>query len=513
MIALKKLSMSVAAVALIAACAASHETEKSVAAAPGAVAPVAPPAPPPPPPAPPSTPDAEFRNAKPAAAAAAVQFIAPVPTEKTLANGAKLLVVENHAVPLASIDLLIETGADGEPLGKTGLAKFTAAMLEEGTAKRSATELASQLEDLAAQHFAIAGQETIRVHMNCLTETLPQCLALLADMAVHPAFRKEDLERTRGLLLADVAQKQANPAALARDEMARVVYGAKSPWGQPAGGTEATLKAITEADLRRFHADYFRPTNAIISISGDVAAGQAAQLVTEAFASWKKEPRKTVKMPKVAASEKRETILVDKAGASQSQVWVFGTAVSAKDADAVPLRVTSYILGGPFARLDMNIREGKGYSYGVRSSVSLMREHGIWAAQGGVKANVTAEALVEYERELKGLATGALREGELKNAQEGLIRSLPSQLERNDAVSAAMATLAFNGQPLDYYRTLPAEVAKVDGAAVARVAAKYDRPGAWSVVIVGPKAVVEARLNQSKYGEVELPVAAPPAAK
>ena len=488
---------------------------QQIAAAPAKPLPPTPPASPPPPPPPPSTPDAEFRTAKPAPAAGAATFTAPVPTSRMLKNGARLLVVENHAVPLVSVDLLIETGTDGEPAGKAGLANFVANMLDEGTKKMSATQQAEKIEDLAAHINSFAGQETMRVHLNCLKETLPEALELFADMVVNPAFNKDDVERVRGLLMTEQEQKLASPNALARDEMSRILYGDKHPWGQPAGGTPATLKAITQKDLVQFHASYFRPTNAIISVSGDVTEAEIGKLIEEKFASWKKQPRVAVKLPKLPVEKARSFVLVDKPGASQSQVWTFGHAVAAKDPDAIPLRIASYILGGPFARLDMNIRENKGYSYGVRASASLMREHGTWLAAGGIKANVTAEALTEFEKELTGFATGALKDGELANAKEALVRSLPSTLETNDAVAGSMASLAFNGQPLDYYRTLPAAVAKVDAAEVARVAAKYDRPEAWSIVIVGPRAASEEKLNAMKLGALVVKSAsgAPAAAK
>lgn len=486
------------------ACAASQPQQKAAPVAAAAPTPVAPatPAGPPVPPAPIDTPDAPFRTGKPSPAANSAKFTAPVPVERTLPNGAKLLVVENHAVPLVSITVLIETGIDGEPIGKAGLSKFVAGMLTEGTKTRNATQLAEQIEDLSTILFATSGQETTQVRFNSLKEVLPQSLDLLADVLANPAFRKEDVERERGLMLTDLEQKRANPGLLARDEQTRILYGDKHPWGQPMGGTADTLKSITIADMVKFHDLYFRPTNAIISVSGDVTADEVTKLLTEKLAGWKKRPRVAVKLPKTRLSGKRTVVLVDKPEASQSQVWTFGPAVSAKDPDAIPLRVASYILGGPFARLDLNIRENKGYSYGARANVALLKDHGVWQASSGVKANVTAEALGEFEKELSAFVAPELKAGELDNAKEAQVRSLPSQLERNDAVSAAMAQLAFNGQPLDYYRTLADKVAKVDAATIARVTAKYDRPENWSIVIVGPRAASEEKLKAMKLGDI-----------
>ena len=501
----KKLNIGIAIVATLLACSRAETRPTPPPAAEAAPAPEpAKPATPAPPPPPASTPDADFRAKQPEALATPSQFTAPVPIERKLKNGAQLLVVENHSVPLVSIDVLIETGIDGEPPGKAGLARFAASMLEEGTRKLTASQLAEAFEDQAIDYSANAGQENIRLHLNALTESLPRALELLEQVMVEPAFHKEDVERVRGLMLAALQAKQASPPALARDEVNRIFYGEKSPWGQPLGGTKATLNAITVADLQRFHADYFRPANAIISVSGDVDAAALEKLLEEKLSAWKKEPRRSVKLPQLTPPSARSVVLVDKPGASQSQVWVFGPAVAANDADAVPLRLASYVLGGPFMRLDLNIREGKGYSYGVRANVSGLRDHGLWIASGSVKAAVTAESLTEYENELKGLAGGELRDGELFAAKQALIRSLPSTLERNDAVASAMATLAFNGQPLDYYRTLPAKVEAVDAAEVARVAKKYDHPEAWSIVIVGPKAASEEKLKALGLGAINV---------
>ncbi len=493
--------LSAAAALTLSACASAPKP--APVAAPVAQVPVMPSAPagelPPAPP--PSTPDSPFRSSKPTAAAGSAQFTAPVPTERLLPNGVKLLVVENHAVPLVAITVLIETGIDGEPLGKAGLSKFVAAMLTEGTKTRDATQLAEQIEDLSTILGAQSLQEATQIRFNSLKEVLPQSLDLLADVIMNPAFRKEDVERTRGLMLTDLEQKASSPGLLARDEQLRIMYGDKHPWGQPTGGTPETIKAITIADMQKFHDLYFRPTNTIISVSGDVTADEIAKLLTEKLSGWKKRPRVAVKLPKLRPP-KRSIVVVDKPGASQSQVWTFGPATSAKDPDATALRVANHILGGPFARLDLNIRENKGYSYGARSSVTMFRDHGSWLANSGVKADVTAEALAEFEKELQAMVKPELKPGELENAKQALVRSLPSQLERNDAVAGAMAMLAFNGQPLDYFRTLADQVAKVDEAAVARVTAKYDRPETWSIVIVGPRAASEAKLKAMKLGDI-----------
>jgi zinc protease len=451
------------------------------------------------------TPDAEFRAAKPEALATQAPFEAPVPVEKRLKNGARLFVVENHNVPLVAVDVRIQTGNDGDPLPKAGLADFVADMLTEGTATKSAPEVSAAIENLAAHLSASAFPESTRVALNSLKETLPQALDVMADVLLNPAFRPEDIERVRGLLLTDLLQKNANPAAIARDEVGRLLWGEKHPWGQPSGGTPQTVKAIGQADLKKFHDTWFRPNNAIISVAGDITPAEAKKLLDERLSAWKPKAVPKLRLPAPPALGARAITLVDKPSASQSQVLAVGRLFGARDPDAVPMRVANNVLGGLFgSRLNMNLRENKGYSYGVRSQVNLMKRAGSLIAAGGIVAKNTPEALVEYEKELRTFASGEVSDEELAKAKEAYTRSLPSALETDDAVAASIAVLASYGLPLDYYRTLPGKIARVTKADVARVARKYVKPDAWPVVIVGPRAPNEEKLKNLHLGPVHV---------
>jgi zinc protease len=452
-----------------------------------------------------TTPDAEFRQTRPPTAARETRFEAPVPAEARLANGARLLVAENHAVPLVSIEVLVRTGVNGEPSGKGGLASFTAGMLTEGTKKHPALAFSAAVEDLAARLGASADLETSRVRLNCLTETLPQALDLLAEALATPAFRTEDVERVRGILLTGLTQKKASPSALAADQASRILYGEKHPWGRPAGGTPQTLKAIARADLVRFHQTWYRPNNAIVSVSGDTSLAQMKKLLDEKLAQWRPKPLPELRLPAFPALARRTVTLVNKPGASQSQVWVVSPLFPATHPDRVPVAVANNVLGGLFSsRLNMNLREQKGYSYGVRSGPRLGRSYGSLYAAGGVQAKFTAESLAEYEKELEAFSSGALRDGELRQSKEAIIRGLPAALETNDAVSSSMATLAHVGLPLDWYRRLPGLVAAVDAAEVARVARQYFRPERMAVVVVGPPGDSRQKIEALGLGPLEV---------
>jgi zinc protease len=457
-----------------------------------------------------ATPDAEFRQARPAATAAQPSYTAPVPVERTLKNGARLLVVESHAVPLVSIEVLIAIGADADPTGKRGLAGFTADMLREGSTTHPSQQLAGELDDLAARLGSGAGLETSSVRLNCLKETLPQALDLLTEVLTNPAFAPADLERVRNLLITDLVQKKGSAPALAADEVARLAWGERHPWGQPEGGTPESLKAITRDDLLRFHRAWYRPGNAIISVAGDVTPVEIEGLLQSRLAGWTGKAPARPKLPEPPVLGARTLTLVDKPGATQSQVWVFGRAMPANHPDRVALGIANAILGGSFgSRINMNIREAKGYSYGARMAVTSLRERGLWIASSGIKANVTAEAVAEFEKELVGFESGELREGELAHAKEQALRALPSALETVDAVASRMAMLAFHGLPLDEEQRLPAKIAAVDAAEVARVVKAWLHAGTMPVVIVGPAAESKSKLEALGLGTVELKAAAP----
>lgn len=466
-----------------------------------APAPVAPP--PAAPPAPATTPDEAFRAKKPEPLAGQGRFEAPVPKQLRLKNGLQVLIYENHAVPLVGAELLVKTGADGNPLDKAGLAELHAAMLEEGTKKRTATQIAEQLEDLAAVLSVGASLDATRVHLNALAETLPQALDLMADIATAPAFTQQDLDRVRKSYLTELAQRQAAPAFIASNTVARALYGEKHPWGQPAGGTEAVIAKLQPKDLSRFHDTYVVPANAVLTLSGDVKADAIEGLLEKSFGSWKGKAPKPLKLP-APPHTTREILVVDHPG-SQSRVSVGKLMLTAADPDVVPMRTANYVLGGLFSsRLNLNLREDKAYSYGVFSGLSFNDRTGVFTSGGNIVAVHTPEAIAEMEKEFVRFSSGEVTPEELGAAKSAYVRSLPSQLETNDAVASSLGTLVLNGLPLDYYAKLPEQVASVSAADVARVAQKYVTPDQWPVVVVGPYGKDTQKLEALKLGAVKV---------
>ena len=446
----------------------------------------------------------QFRVGRPPALAREGAFEAPVPLERKLKNGARLLLVPNHAVPLVAIQVRLLHGADAEAIPKAGLASLVAEAAAEGTKKRTAEKLARDIDQLAARINSFATLDSAGVQMNCLRETLEACLALLADVVAHPAFRAEDVERVRSLRLARLAQKQASIGQLAQDEARRLLYGEAHPWGQPGGGTPASVQALTRADLAAHHAAWWVPNDAVISVSGDIEPDEATAQLEKAFASWKKKA-----LPKLALAAPKPTLrrfvsAVDKPSATQSQVWMVGPLVPASHPDALALEIANNVIGGVFtSRLNLNLRERLGISYGVFSNVQLAGTSGAFFAQGGIVAKSTATAAAEYEKEVAAFATGDLSDVELQRARDTFVRSLPSQFETNDAVAGAMANLVVSRLPLDHYRTLAARAKALTRDEVSAAVKRHFKPDSWPVVIVGPLAGSRAELDALGFGAVE----------
>jgi zinc protease len=352
-------------------------------------------------------------------------------------------------------------------------------------------DIAKQLEDLAAELSASSGLEATRVHLNCLSETLPEAIEVFSDVILHPAFQPEDLERVRGLKLTELQEKLAYPPAVASDELSRLLYGEKHPWGKPAGGTPASVKSITAKDLSALHAATFHPNNAQLTVSGDVTTDALLPLLTELFEGWEAKDVKAPRLPSFPKLKAGRRELVDRPMATQSQVWMGTRLFPAASPDAIPVMVANNALGGLFtSRLNMNLREDKNLSYGVKSQVALNSDSGALLAAGGMYADKTEEAAKEMKKELTGF--DAVTDEELANGKTAIIRSLPSVLETNDAIASAFNSLTVKGLPLDYYETLSQRVSDVTKDDVGRVAQKYLAAAPWQVVVVGPAAQVKA---------------------
>ncbi len=369
------------------------------------------------------TPDAPFRQVLPAAGPQVV-FRAPVPTVQTLRNGLAVWIVEDHAVPLATVELVVRAGEDTDPPGRPGTASFVADMLDEGTALRDASAIAAAFEDQAALFRSQSDKDSLIAAVSFPAASLTPVLDVFADCVLHPAFRRADLERVRALRLGDLAQLQADPAQIGKTVLDRTVFGDQSPWAFPSLGTVASIKAAGADQLSAWHRAWVRPNNAVLVVVGDVHSAELLPELERRFGGWTKAalPKRRSVAP-AAGKGPRVVTVVDRPGAAQSQLWVGELGVGASSPDLYAAQVASTVLGGGFkSRLNANLRSGKGYSYGAYSAFDVRREPGLFIAAAPVVADKTAEALRELLNENRPAPRGR---GRRLRARRGQVRAHP----------------------------------------------------------------------------------------
>jgi zinc protease len=440
-----------------------------------------------------------FDRKKPPAPGETPSLRVPAWTKGTLANGADLIVSEKHDLPLVSFSITFLGGADQfESAGKQGTASLTAAMLSEGTKTRNAEALSNALQLLGTSISANVGGESGTVGFVSTTAKFPATLDILADMLVNSVFPADALERLRGQRLVALTQARAQPGAIAARVFPTVVYGSEHPYGRVV--TEASTKSVTRDDVVAFHHAYFQPGRALVTVVGDVTASSVKPVIERALSSWPKGgSRPTFSYPSVPAPRSTTIFLVDKPGAAQSTFAIGRPGPPRSTPDYFPLQVMNTMLGGMFqSRLNANIREEKGYSYGVSSNFSYGKGPGPFRTGGDVVTEKSDAALVEFMKELRGIqGARPVTDEELATAKDSLIQRLPGTFASVSSINSALTNLWVQGLPDDYYQQYAKSIGAVSKEDVLRVAKQYIDLDHLSIVIVGDRATIEEPLKKT----------------
>jgi predicted Zn-dependent peptidase len=411
--------------------------------------------------------------------------------------------VEFHDLPLVDFNLMIKTGGAANPPEKAGLADLTANMLDEGTKTRSALAIADQIASLGATLSTGSTWDASNVSLQTLTKNLEPALALLADVVLNPAFDDKEFARVRDNLTTAITRRKDSPPTVANLALARLLYGAKHPYGWPMTGVEESIKKLTPADLRAFYAAYYRPGNAVLIVAGDTSEAALRGKLEAAFGKWRGHRGAARKLPAPAgAASATRAFLIDKADAPQSSIRVGGIGIERTNPDYFPVTVMNLILGGGFYRLDLNLREGKGWTYGARSTFDSRRTPGPFSAGGEFVAPHSADSVAEILKEVNGLRDADVTDAELARAKDQIVKSYPARFATRANVAAQLAELAIFGLPDSYVTDYTAKIAAVTKADVRRVARKYLDTGKFTIVVVGDKKTVAEPL--AKLAPVEL---------
>ncbi len=421
----------------------------------------------------------------------------PAWTKATLSNGAELIVSEKHNLPLVSFSLNFVGGsAQFEPADKRGLASITSAMMSEGTKTLDGEALSNAMQLLGTTISFGIGTESGGVGFVSTSAKFASALDLMADMLVNSTFPADALERIRAQRLVSFTQAKAQPGSIAARVFPRVLYGASHPYG--AMTTEESLKAITRDDVVQLQKAYFQPGRAVIVVTGDVDSAAARAILEKALAKWPAGGTKPAfSYPELPPPPATTIYIVDKPGAAQSTFAIGLPGPSRSTADYYALQVMNTMLGGFFqSRLNANIREEKGYSYGVGSSFAYGRGPGAFRAGGDIISAKTDAALVEFIKELKGIdGARPVTDEELATAKDALVQRLPGTFASVGSISGAISTLWTQGLPDTYYQQYGAQVGAITKADVLRVAKKYVDLDHLAIVIVGDRATIEGPLK------------------
>jgi zinc protease len=428
----------------------------------------------------------------------------PTWTKAKLSNGAELIVSEKHDLPLVSFSITLLGGSDQfETADRRGVGSLTAAMMSEGTKTRNGDDLSNALQLLGTNVSVGVGAENGSISFVSTTARFAATLDILADMLVNSTFPPEALERLRAQRLVALNQAKAQPGSIAARVFPRVVYGDAHPLGQSS--TEQTVKAITRADVVDFHQRYFKPGRALITVVGDVTPAAVRPVIEKGLANWSPGgERPAFSYPSLPAAKPTTIYLVDKPGSAQSTFALGLPGPSRTTPDYYALQVMNTILGGMFqARLNANIREEKGYSYGVSSGFGFGKGPNPFRTGGDIVGDKTDAALVEFMKELRGiLGARPVTEEELKTAKESLVQRLPATFASVSAINGALTGLWLQSLPDNYYQQYTKSVMAITSDDVVRVAKKYIDLDHLAIVIVGDQKAIEQTLSATKIAPI-----------
>jgi len=428
----------------------------------------------------------------------------PVPTEFKLENGLKVLLVEDHALPVVTAEIVSRAGSVDNPHDKSGLATLTAEVMGDGTASRSLTQLAEDQESIGTMIGTSAGMDNSTVSMGLLTYHLDKGMELLSDVVEHPAFRAEDFDRRRKQRLVRIGQETDNVQSMALRVGPKLLFG-DQPYGMSSSGTTDSVTSFTASDISGFYSGHYAPGDSALVLAGDLTRAEAEKLAKQYFGNWSGTAAPAVSVPAASAPPATHVVIVDKPGAPQTMLVAFGFGVPANSPDADALDVLNYSLGGSFgSRINMNLREEHGYTYGAQTVFREYRESGAFFAATLVRTDVTAPAAKEMMKEIRNFPTNPSTEAELNDAKESSIRSLPGDFETTSAIAGAISSIFVYDYPLDHYAALPAKYQAITQADIARVAKQYLHPDQLIVLAAGDRSKIEAPLKDAGVGPVEV---------
>jgi len=424
----------------------------------------------------------------------------------TLGNGVRVVTVEHRQVPLIAILALVPVGASSDPSSRPGLAAITGDMLDEGAGDRSALDVNEALGRIGAQLDLEVGHDATVLALTTLQRYLPQGLELIRDMLVRPRFEQREFDRVRDLRLNRLLQMKDMPPALADRAFTQLLY-RNHPYGHLPIGSEGALRSLVIRDIGAFHRRAFAPSRTTVIAVGDASHDELNAAVAAAFEGWAAEPDGAIADPATfpdPLAPAARLAIVHRAGAAQSELRIGHVALPRSSPDYHAALVANMVLGGQFvSRINMNLREDKGYTYGARTAFEFRRAPGPFVLHASVQSDATADAIREALGEIRAIrGDRPITRSELELGRASLTRGYPRSFETADQIARGAAQLALYELPDDYFSTFIPKVLALDEAAVTAAAVKHIDPARLLSVVVGDREKLMAGLKALELGEV-----------
>jgi zinc protease len=434
------------------------------------------------------------------------QFAPPAIQTATLENGLTLMLVEKHTLPLVQMNLLFPNGSGADPQDKFGSAVLTADLLDEGTPTRNALQISEDMLALGADFGTGASYDHSTASLNVLKKNLDKALTIMADVVMHPAFPKEELERKRQLQIGRIQKEASQPASLATKAFSRLMYGAANPYSQPSSGpgSIAAVKAMTRDDLVSFYQKNYSPKGAALVVVGDLTMKEAQAAVEKAFKGWQGAPVTPITPAAPVDLTATKICIVDKPGAPQSVVLMGNAGIARKSADYEACQVFNNALGGIFtSRLNLNLREEKGYTYGINSGFAERRGTSHFRTFAQVQTEYTDESIMEILKELRGITKDKPLTGdELAKSKDNLMKSYPREFETIYGIAGELIPIAAYDLPRDDWTRSLAQIKAVTTESATAAAKAHIHPDQQLIVVVGDRAKIEPEIRKLGLGEI-----------
>jgi zinc protease len=436
----------------------------------------------------------------PAAPAKEVRF--PAFEQKTLANGLRVVVIEQHSQPLVSLRLMLKAGKAFEPAAKGGLADATASLLTKGTTTRSAQQIAQTIDFVGGTINANSGTEAGYAGISVTSDQLDLGFNLLSDVVLHPSFPQEELDRWRRQALSNLQIQQKRASYLAEAGLRKLIFG-DYPYGRPTAGTAESLAGLTRGDLAAFHQRFWNPNGTLLAVVGDIKPADAFARVERAFGGWKKGEAVELPAQNLARPAKLRIVVIDKPDAVQTEIRLGEVGIAFRDPALYTAQIYNSVLGASAsARLYEEIRRKRGLSYGANSLFQQETQPGFFEVSTFTKTATTVEALAVALDVLRGLQEQPVPEAELVPAKTFITGAFPLEVETAEGIAAQVLEAMYFGYGREFLESYDDHLSKVSAADIQRFAREKVHPGQMTVVLAGNAKAFADDLKK-KFGDFE----------